>query len=159
MLNMRILLQDDDTDNAYDGYNASRQSKTRKNIFRKRSKDEGSGGQVGANVRQKIFTAVDSIQRAAGNIFLMTSSVVNRSNGIDLSHEKWDDPQISMSGSFTSGLATSGTVTSGLATSGMVSTGLSTSDTVTSGLETSSRETPGFDRLNGPQPDFWQSRI
>jgi hypothetical protein len=36
---------------------------------------------------------VTSLHRAAGNLFWMTTSGA-RSNGIDLSHEKWDDPVV-----------------------------------------------------------------
>jgi hypothetical protein len=43
-----------------------------------------------SNAKQAIVRKLSSIQRAAGNLFWLTTSGA-RSNGIDLSHEKWDE--------------------------------------------------------------------
>ena len=44
-----------------------------------------------SNVRRTVARKLTSIQRAAGNLFWLTTSGA-RSNGIDLSHEKWEEP-------------------------------------------------------------------
>ena len=44
-----------------------------------------------SNAKRTIARKLSSIHRAAGNLFWLTTSGA-RSNGIDLSHEKWDEP-------------------------------------------------------------------
>ena len=97
-------------------------------------------------MKHRISNLVTSVQRAAGNLLTMTSSVVTRTNGIDLSHEKWDEPQMNVSASFTSaGMASSETVTSSLGTA--------------ADLCTASAGSSSAARISGPQGAVSQSRI
>jgi hypothetical protein len=76
-------LQDEDVENHLEGLQGRR-------VFKSGKRQDAPSGD-GDAVKRRILATVSSLQRAAGNLFVMTSSVVTRGNhGIDLSHEKWD---------------------------------------------------------------------
>ena len=102
------MFKDDDGEISLDSLGRQRTIRQKIGKLQKNPKDGASvtSSQETAvsNAKRTIARKLSSIQRAAGNLFWLTTSGA-RSNGIDLSHEKWDEPgPLPVSASTTSNL-------------------------------------------------------